>query len=118
MQLVAAGTKERGLTIVAIAKDMIVVEDKFSIVKEIDNERRICNCQKARRLTSGVYMLPPCVERRSNDGASLPFERLFMTSAADDGFTFAAQDVHFFFSSRRRHTSSLCDWSSDVCSSD
>src|SRR5438132_6573589 len=24
----------------------------------------------------------------------------------------------FFFSSSRRHTSSLCDWSSDVCSSD
>ena len=24
----------------------------------------------------------------------------------------------FFFSSRRRHTNSLCDWSSDVCSSD
>src|SRR5260221_6735580 len=23
-----------------------------------------------------------------------------------------------FFSSRRRHTRSLCDWSSDVCSSD
>src|SRR5438034_1861463 len=26
--------------------------------------------------------------------------------------------VVFFFSSRRRHTISLCDWSSDVCSSD
>src|SRR5438034_9806299 len=26
--------------------------------------------------------------------------------------------IHFFFSSRRRHTRSLCDWSSDVCSSD
>src|SRR5947207_11648513 len=26
--------------------------------------------------------------------------------------------LRFFFSSRRRHTSSLCDWSSDVCSSD
>src|SRR5690349_5466950 len=26
--------------------------------------------------------------------------------------------VHFFFSSRRRHTRSLRDWSSDVCSSD
>src|SRR5947207_8287523 len=26
--------------------------------------------------------------------------------------------VTFFFSSRRRHTRSLCDWSSDVCSSD
>ena len=24
----------------------------------------------------------------------------------------------FFFSSRRRHTRLLCDWSSDVCSSD
>src|SRR5215211_8240439 len=27
-------------------------------------------------------------------------------------------DYRFFFSSRRRHTRSLCDWSSDVCSSD
>src|SRR5260221_3528608 len=27
-------------------------------------------------------------------------------------------DLYFFFSSRRRHTRSLCDWSSDVCSSD
>src|SRR5438034_6912907 len=27
-------------------------------------------------------------------------------------------DEIFFFSSRRRHTRSLCDWSSDVCSSD
>src|SRR5882672_6121333 len=26
--------------------------------------------------------------------------------------------VAFFFASRRRHTRSLCDWSSDVCSSD
>src|SRR5437588_1472327 len=26
--------------------------------------------------------------------------------------------AQFFFSSRRRHTRSLCDWSSDVCSSD
>src|SRR5260221_1851017 len=46
------------------------------------------------------------------------------------GFCFQAEDgirVHcvpgvqtfaFFFSSRRRHTRSLCDWSSDVCSSD
>src|SRR5712691_12263463 len=27
-------------------------------------------------------------------------------------------DLFFFFSSRRRHTSFDCDWSSDVCSSD
>src|SRR5438132_3832740 len=29
-----------------------------------------------------------------------------------------ASGRRFFFSSRRRHTRSLCDWSSDVCSSD
>src|ERR671926_850521 len=29
-----------------------------------------------------------------------------------------ADSSSFFFSSRRRHTRSLCDWSSDVCSSD
>src|SRR5438132_8761043 len=28
------------------------------------------------------------------------------------------RSADFFFSSRRRHTISLCDWSSDVCSSD
>src|SRR5260221_1946314 len=30
----------------------------------------------------------------------------------------SASSVFFLFSSRRRHTRSLCDWSSDVCSSD
>src|SRR5260221_9381440 len=30
----------------------------------------------------------------------------------------AVKMYDFFFSSRRRHTRSLCDWSSDVCSSD
>src|SRR5215204_7195823 len=30
----------------------------------------------------------------------------------------ARPKLFFFFSSRRRHTRSLCDWSSDVCSSD
>src|SRR5260221_1011637 len=28
------------------------------------------------------------------------------------------QIIYLFLSSRRRHTRSLCDWSSDVCSSD
>src|SRR5438132_1584819 len=31
---------------------------------------------------------------------------------------FQSVQLFFFFSSRRRHTRSLCDWSSDVCSSD
>src|SRR5438132_9514807 len=34
------------------------------------------------------------------------------------GFRVIYSCVFFFFSSRRRHTRSLCDWSSDVCSSD
>src|SRR5260221_4295420 len=41
--------------------------------------------------------MPPCLERRLERCLRLLF---------------------FFFSSRRRHTRSLCDWSSDVCSSD
>src|SRR5260221_6549634 len=35
-----------------------------------------------------------------------------------DKFTVLCILIDFFFSSRRRHTRSLCDWSSDVCSSD
>src|SRR5207249_6208000 len=48
--------------------------------------------------------------------------------AADRPAVFVVEDLHwadqgsvevlFFFSSRRRHTSSKRDWSSDVCSSD
>src|SRR5437588_9532303 len=34
------------------------------------------------------------------------------------GYIFWSSTCLFFFSSRRRHTRSLCDWSSDVCSSD
>src|SRR5260221_1696126 len=37
---------------------------------------------------------------------------------ADDEELRTAVEKRVFFSSRRRHTSSLCDWSSDVCSSD
>src|SRR5258705_5261218 len=33
-------------------------------------------------------------------------------------FTSVSTRLHFFFSSRRRHTRCLSDWSSDVCSSD
>src|SRR5215204_7110958 len=45
------------------------------------------------------------------------FSRRFGGATCDDK---SAQiyACFFFFSSRRRHTRSLCDWSSDVCSSD
>src|SRR5260221_1328502 len=33
-------------------------------------------------------------------------------------WSYRLDSLLFFFSSRRRHTRSLCDWSSDVCSSD
>src|SRR5260221_728269 len=35
-----------------------------------------------------------------------------------NGLVPRAVNKYLFFSSRRRHTRSLCDWSSDVCSSD
>src|SRR5436190_4877484 len=42
----------------------------------------------------------------------------FLLSASDQYACSKAGWMSFFFSSRRRHTRSLCDWSSDVCSSD
>src|SRR2546430_11064892 len=45
---------------------------------------------------------------------SLHTEYAFICSKMDSLFHF----VFFFFSSKRRHTSFDCDWSSDVCSSD
>src|SRR5260221_6214174 len=48
--------------------------------------------------------------------------RSFLFFQAEDGIrdhcVTGVQTCAFFFSSRRRHTRSLCDWSSDVCSSD
>src|SRR5260221_5391365 len=45
-----------------------------------------------------------------------------VTSQAEDGIrdhcVTGFQTCAFSISSRRRHTRSLCDWSSDVCSSD
>src|SRR5438093_3051360 len=57
--------------------------------------------------TSDVRMYVP--EMPSRDGAS-----------AGDGFSTRSifSRVRFFFSSRRRHTRLVSDWSSDVCSSD
>src|SRR5476649_2698693 len=41
-----------------------------------------------------------------------------VSSIAQRVNSFAYFAFFFFFSSRSRHTRSLCDWSSDVCSSD
>src|SRR5437588_4121648 len=43
---------------------------------------------------------------------------MFLTIPGTEMNRRLALETVFFFSSRRRHTRSLCDWSSDVCSSD
>src|SRR5260221_1212747 len=52
----------------------------------------------------------------------MEFIRLLFFSQAEDGIrdhcVTGVQTCALLFSSRRRHTRSLCDWSSDVCSSD
>src|SRR5260221_9760503 len=55
-------------------------------------------------------------------GLFFHFLFMFFFFQAEDGIRYhcvtGVQTCVFFFSSRRRHTRSLCDWSSDVCSSD
>src|SRR5260221_1783253 len=53
---------------------------------------------------------------------SLEFRRVLFFYQAEDGIrdlcVTGVQTCALLISSRRRHTRSLCDWSSDVCSSD
>src|SRR5438270_11969402 len=55
-------------------------------------------------------ILYQAIQDRASDIHFEPFENEFKIRYRVDGA--------FFFSSRRRHTSFDCDWSSDVCSSD
>src|SRR5260221_3052663 len=52
----------------------------------------------------------------------MEFRRVLFLFQAEDGIrdhcVTGVQTCALFISSRRRHTRSLCDWSSDVCSSD
>src|SRR5947199_4718884 len=54
-----------------------------------------------------------CIEQGGRDISSVP------ATKRDFGIVFLSYSLFpFFFSSRRRHTRCLSDWSSDVCSSD
>src|SRR5260221_3948812 len=55
---------------------------------------------------------------RSTTSADRPFFFVKETSGAFITVSLLSRMIFFFFASRRRHTRSLCDWSSDVCSSD
>src|SRR6266403_976533 len=46
------------------------------------------------------------------------YDLLVIAISLKEGNGFPVCAASFFFSSRRRHTRSLRDWSSDVCSSD
>src|SRR5438874_10528388 len=52
------------------------------------------------------------------DGTDEALMKLMGSALEKDGSAFNVSGFFFFFSSRRRHTRSLRDWSSDVCSSD
>src|SRR5690242_14533996 len=60
-----------------------------------------------------VRMVGPVV--MNTDLRNLPYVPEIGT---EEGPRLTRHPFPFFFSSRRRHTSLTCDWSSDVCSSD
>src|SRR6266496_5339526 len=53
-----------------------------------------------------------------NDNADMEKKNVFSVETMNLSSVLASVFILFFFSSRRRHTRSLRDWSSDVCSSD
>src|SRR5436190_11842163 len=65
-------------------------------------------------------ILPACVERGIKVTANAGGVNVAgcATAVRDVARDLGLAGKIFFFSSRRRHTRSLCDWSSDVCSSD
>src|SRR6266496_6078028 len=60
--------------------------------------------------------------KKGSDRVKDAFERAMVQAESATAVSHQLKDVFerafFFFSSRRRHTRSLRDWSSDVCSSD
>src|SRR6267378_2626245 len=58
------------------------------------------------------------INRKKQKERIILFFFFFFFQAEDGIRDLYLTGVHFFFSSRRRHTRSLRDWSSDVCSSD
>src|SRR5436190_9658180 len=84
----------------------------------VGRRQQVLRAVLAVALVSGLLWALP-VRRPGKDGGHHaahgpdldPFERAGVSELREGHRT-------FFFSSRRRHTSSLCDWSSDVCSSD
>src|SRR5205814_1065061 len=63
-------------------------------------------------LSRGIY-----VEQLQQWMSYFPKEQ-FLILKSEDLYRDPVTIVRFFFSSRRRHTRCLSDWSSDVCSSD
>src|SRR5262245_54917289 len=86
-----------GLGVVAVAKDEIVIENEIGVVKEVDHHRGVIHREEARRRRSAIDMLAPDVERRRNNRARLPFDRLLRpTGSPDQRLALAAQDVDHF----------------------
>src|SRR5260221_8314615 len=60
----------------------------------------------------------PSLCRNPNNGVQQCYGKILSIQTSLTVDLLVTVDLLFFFSSRRRHTRSLCDWSSDVCSSD
>src|SRR5438094_5564208 len=100
-QVRISGAKNSALPAMAaclLTPDEVVLEN-IPLVNDIFTTRRL------------VRELGVAVEFEPDHSARLKAEKILSHEAPYDL-------VKFFFSSRRRHTSSYGDWSSDVCSSD
>src|SRR5713226_6657991 len=98
MNFVLSAAEEIRLAVVAIAKRIIIVEDKIETVEEIDHYGRVCHDQKARRRAAAIDVLAPDVQRWSQHAARLPANRLLALTAGipDYALAFAVENVEHF----------------------
>src|SRR5260221_435555 len=90
--------------LITISTTPVIAGDSFEI--EAVGALRLCLLRRGLAIDSTVVICTFYVPHRHVYGEQwIKFMK--------DGVT-----ATLFFSSRRRHTRSLCDWSSDVCSSD
>src|SRR5260221_8921169 len=101
-----------------LAESVSIADDRNSAIAERDNRSKAIYSQRTRQqhdVRAGQAQIADSwISLRIISEPARIFALRYDNLRSEE----RGQRSRYFFSSRRRHTTSLCDWSSDVCSSD